>query len=383
LDNGKYEFFIEISDANNPDEQPFKVDVPLEINYTKAKISVSGIELVESIEKTEEKNTWNKSGLKIIPYTTSYYPPSINRLSFYTEIYNTDKMFGEGDNFLVKYYIKDEDKNTIISNLSKFEKMKATKVIPLIRQFDISSLASGNYSIIVEVRDKKNALLGFNAMQIIRNNPSESKEFVLTNNNFTRQYTNVDTLTDMLKALRPISSENESSTIGFLTKQNKIERMQDFLYEFWYSRYQLDAEAKFIEYQSRIDFTIKKFSTQMERGYDTDRGYVYLKYGVPNSRNENINNSYAYINEIWQYYKLDDGQSNIKFVFFADDASNNDFFLVHSTARGEINNDGWMSTVNNRIRTLSHKEWDKIDNNHYKNEIKTSEAWGSNVDKEW
>jgi GWxTD domain-containing protein len=383
LENGKYEFLIEISDANNPDSKPFSIDVPLEIDYPKDSICISGIELVDKIEKSSEKNTWNKSGFMIIPFTSSYYPPNLKKLSFYAEIYNTDKVFGENENFLVKYYLKDDDNNTMVSKCSKFEKLEAKSVIPLIRQFDIKDLASGNYSVVIEVRDKKNKLMSVNLLSIYRNNPIDKQDQIIIDDNFAHHITDADTLSEILKALRSISSNNESTTINFLVKRKQVTEMQDFLYRFWYSRYQLGAESEFKKYQERVAYTVQNFSTQLERGYATDRGYVYLKYGAPNRRNENIANPFEYINEVWQYFQLPDGQTNIKFIFYADNASSNSFQLVHSTAKGELNNKGWRLNIGSRDRTLNQRDIEKVDHNNYKNEIKTNSAWGSGLDKEW
>ena len=84
----------------------------------------------------------------------------------------------------------------------------------------------------------------------------------------------------------------------------------------------------------------KNFGTLIQRGYETDRGRVYLRYGAPNSINQRYNEPSAYPYEIWQYWQIR-SQTNVRFVFYNKDEVSNDFALLHSDLRGEINNRQW------------------------------------------
>lgn len=86
---------------------------------------------------------------------------------------------------------------------------------------------------------------------------------------------------------------------------------------------------------------VKEFSTSIRKGYNTDRGRVYLQYGPPDNRTQMPHEPSAYPYEIWQYYKVK-GQSNRRFIFYNPDLVTNDFKLIHSDALGEIMNDQWQ-----------------------------------------
>ena len=90
------------------------------------------------------------------------------------------------------------------------------------------------------------------------------------------------------------------------------------------------------------------YKTQISKGYETDRGRVYLKYGPPNIISESYNEPSSYPYEIWHYYELGNNQRNKKFVFYSTDMLTNSFKLLHSDAIGEIQNYKWQIFLNSR-----------------------------------
>jgi hypothetical protein len=92
----------------------------------------------------------------------------------------------------------------------------------------------------------------------------------------------------------------------------------------------------------------ERFATQIHKGYETDRGRVYLKYGPPNIITESYNEPSSYPYEIWQYYKLGNNQTNKRFVFYSNNELTNNFELLHSDAIGEISNYRWQVILNSR-----------------------------------
>jgi hypothetical protein len=82
--------------------------------------------------------------------------------------------------------------------------------------------------------------------------------------------------------------------------------------------------------------------------------------------------SYPY--EIWQYYSLvnksqlltDPGnrQSNKRFVFYNPDLATNRYSLVHSDARGELQNNRWQMLLNKRTVPSSNTDEEKVDDGY-------------------
>jgi GWxTD domain-containing protein len=162
-------------------------------------------------------------------------------------------------------------------------------------------------------------------------------------NTFVASLNNSDTLKDYIDCLYPISSSVESETEENLIRHGNMHAMQQFLYFFWSRRNAEDPWKGFSDYMIEVKKANQSFGTQIRKGYETDRGRVFLQYGPPNTisnGDEPGTNPY----EIWHYYKLLD-QSNRKFVFFANERSSNDYRLIHSDALGEINNPNWEKSI--------------------------------------
>ena len=84
------------------------------------------------------------------------------------------------------------------------------------------------------------------------------------------------------------------------------------------------------------------FRSGFRKGIETDRGYIYLKYGQPNDVIKEYNEPDAFPYEIWSYNGLKvKGQTNVKFLFYNPSKASQDFLLLHSTCYGETQNPRW------------------------------------------
>ena len=126
------------------------------------------------------------------------------------------------------------------------------------------------------------------------------------------------------------------------------EMKQNYFASFWQSRYGVDAIAQWNKYRALVYEAEQKYGTKIRRGYETDMGRVFIKYGRPNDIDERLNQQATYPYIIWHYYKAKN-QSNVMFVFYNSTAVNQDFELIHSTMQGEITNTNWKTYVNKRV----------------------------------
>jgi len=77
-------------------------------------------------------------------------------------------------------------------------------------------------------------------------------------------------------------------------------------------------------------------------GFESDRGYIFMKYGKPSDviRVEDDPSAPPY--EIWSYNDFPKTrQSNVKFLFYNPSLATGQFVMLHSTAYGEVNNPQW------------------------------------------
>ncbi|NOX45378.1 MAG: GWxTD domain-containing protein [Chlorobi bacterium] len=353
LTNGEYVFEIQISDINN-DIEPFVSFHPINIEFPEDKISISGIELIKTYVKTETENTLSRNGYDITPHISNFYAEDDNTLTYYAEIYNTDKLLGKDSKYLLTSYIQKVDNAKKLSKYVKYKKENTKPVNILFNEFNITNLESGNYLLVIEARDKENNLIGLNKMYFQRSNPRikitiEDLAKVNVENSFASRITNIDTLREYVHYLEPISSNQEVGFAMLNMRTADLETMQKFFYQFWYERNNLEPEREWEKYLDKVNQINLAYATQISKGYETDRGRVYLKYGPPNAISESYNEPAAYPYEIWHYYVLENGERDRKFVFYTKDIVTNDFTLLHSDVTGEYSNYRWQYYLYQRV----------------------------------
>ena len=351
LDNGKYDMEISITDLNSGDVLPTE-KVIVELNYPDNAPSVSDILLFDSYAKAETPSECTKSGFDFLPRVYPFYGANDNKLNFYTELYNSDKLYDEGK-FLVNYYIETVESSTHLRDFSYNKRFVVAKANILLNTIDISELPSGNYYLVVEIRDRSNTLICSNSCFFQRSNPGKNYDMddlsgVNIANTFVSTITDVDTLRKYISFLEPICSDIERSYSKDLVKTEDVKTMQQFLFNFWTARSPMNPKQGFEEYVAAVKRVNMSFKTSSYPGYRTDRGYVFLKYGQPDKIMQEPNEPGAYPYEIWHYYEVAN-QHNKRFVFMAKDSAANDYHLIHSNMIGEINNPRWQLEIYSRI----------------------------------
>jgi len=353
--NGTYDFELQLADKNNPGKSnPFTQAVT--VDFPEAKPCFSGIQLVEIYSKSESTKTITKSGFDLVPYVYSYYPPKDKRMIFYCELYNMDKILVPGQKFILSYFIESYENQMKFNDFARVKTETAKPVNVVLAEFNIENLASGNYNLIIEARDQKNEMVASQKLFIQRSNPNAQLSFAemfssTSANSFAEKITSIDSLKEYISSTFPISSGLERAFIKNVLKSTDLQKLQDYFYGYWQRREKANPEHAWLVYKEQVKKAQYNFGTRIKKGYQTDRGRVYLEYGPPNTRSQQYNEPTTYPYEIWQYYTLKQTQRNKKFVFYAPDMVTSDFFLLHSDAIGETNNPAWQIVLSGRTQT--------------------------------
>jgi GWxTD domain-containing protein len=297
-----------------------------------------------------KNDNFSKHGVEYIPYFSNFYPENIKLFTFMTEIYNTDNVI-VSDDFVVYTYLSHHNSNKPISpQYEKWEIAKKSDMHVLFHSFNIDSLPSGNYQLKIEVRDRKDTLHAYTSHFFQRSNPLMQNNFVRTD---SLPY---DTLKLYLDYIRIIATSDEQRFIDNISPA-KYREIEDFFTVFWEKRDKENHHVAWYKYYNQVMRTNYNYSTLKQKGFRTDRGHYYLKYGPPND----IEYHHSSVNgppyEIWSYNTMSDGQVNVFFVFYNPDLATNDFKLLHSTARGLPRNDRWKEILH-----ISDEEFRQISN---------------------
>lgn len=365
VDNGKYNLEIEVGDPLVPGKV-FKHKEEVEVLYPESEMMISSIQLLEGFNKTEGNTTMlSKNGYEVYPYVSTFLPKNIEFLAFYGEVYNSLSKLGKDEKFVVLYFIENYETGVKLIDYNGFSRQTASPVNVIMGRMDIKGLPTGRYNLVLEARDKNNVPVGFRKIYFERSNPmarldAKDVESVNIDNTWITAYKNVDTLTDIIRSLRPISGESEKLYADNQIRGANVKWMQQYIYAFWVNRDRLNSKAAFEAYNFEVAKVQKSFGTQIMRGYETDRGRVYLQYGPPDSREEVQNEPSAYPYEIWHYYRLKQ-QTNKKFIFYNPDLVTNNYVLLHSDARGEIFDSRWNIKLHSRNNASHDLDQEKVD----------------------
>lgn len=351
---GVYQLEFELRDVHElaSENTPLTYKEILVINFPKDSLCMSGIELIESFQKATNKNKYTKSGIDLIPYPTNYYPPTAEVITFYAELYNMEKVLGKGSEFLITYALESQDNELGLEAYTKFQKQMANSTNVVFNQFSIKDLPSGNYNIVIEVKNNENESILIKKQLIQRSNPRitvslDDLDNMSIQNSFAGKYSDKDILYKHIQSLSPISSSKERTFAFTHLEKAEHELMQKYFLHFWEQRDQLAPEQAWNTYQELLAKVDKEFGTPIREGYETDRGRVYLQYGQANTVAKMDQEPTSYPYEIWHYYKLEK-QSNVKFIFYNPDLVTNDYELLHSTYIGEIFDVAWHYKLNKR-----------------------------------
>lgn len=349
LANGKYTMQLIIQDNNNTTNKDI-VNQDFEINFPTNSINISDIIFLESYTKSTTNNQFNRNGYEMIPFVNNFLPTAVNKLSFYAEIYNTQKI-APNESFLLSYYIQNAEGLNKLNSFVQQKKINSKEIIVLLNEFDINLLPSGNYYLIVEVKNRNNEIIASKSNYFQRSNKSLGGDLstisgISYDNSFAAKY-NKEQLIENIKCLAPIVNQNERDyTKSLLANKDDIQMRQYMIY-FWEKRNPGESAVKWAEYEQQVKLVNEKFSTPYQKGYDTDRGIIFLKYGPPNNIRTNDFDNRAFPYEIWQYYKVKNF-SNRKFVFYSPDNIKNDMVLLHSNLVGERNDPEWKFKILSR-----------------------------------
>jgi len=384
LANGDYIMETTIADKNFKNEQAYTTKTPIHIDLSEKNVTISDIQLLESYTKSTNPSILTKSLYDLVPYVSSFYPENMNTLKFYAEVYHLDQVAGNEKKILITYFIESAERQTKKPGFAAFRKTVANQVNVVMGEFNINNLPSGNYNLVIEVHDEENKLLSEKKSFFQRQNkdiPLDKPSLAALDisKTFVSKFTNKDTLAESIRCLRPISGYSEIEFAENVIKEPNVELMQQFFYNFWESRNGKDPEAAWLAYREEVIKVNKEFKTFGLKGYDSDRGRVYLQYGEPDSRNAVTAEPSACPYEIWQYNSLMNKslvlsnpfnkQSNRKFVFYNPDLVSNKFILIHSDARGEVKNEKWQLLIYKRTVASGTIDDTKV----------TDEGYGGNV----
>lgn len=334
----------------------------------------SGIQLADTIIEMPKQSIFTRNGKQIIPFCTNFYDDGVNRMFYYTELYNTDKIAPSAYPLVQTMAISRGENDGYFGKLLRTDTITSPQAMRAASgSFDLSPLPSGNYYIRVSVANNRKEQLTANALffqklnkhpyvppvdttkkAIVNDTGLESVNVLNLSKTFVAKY-DLAQIKAILKMLLPFSDKvGKQSIYNFLKKPEEI-YMRYYIYNYFANINKKDPGKAWKDFSAKITEVNKKFNTHSIPGYETERGIIYLRYGPPTDiiTVENEQGSRPY--EIWQYNTVTEQNGNsradVVFLFYKPDEMIDDFRLLHSNVFGEVQNQQWRLTLYNNTAT--------------------------------
>ncbi len=355
---GNYKLIITIKDVyGNSKKSTIVYNLDIKSNDTLP--ITSDIEFVEASSVSTNKNSpYFKSGLEIIPYVSTFFEAQQKDFIFYVELYhlvNYLKNLQLPPKALVTYGIYKD--GLVLDGFMKQQRIDPQTINVILGKFNTADLGTGKYELIVKIFDASGKAFIEKSKYFERINSTSpmkiTKDTAINGLFFPYNITRMDSLKEMILSLHPITTEMEMNSGIAVLKDNDMKMIQNYLYNYWKSKSEKDPEMAYFKYAEQVYHAQQLFGGKKIKGYKTDRGRVFLQYGLPDSRQPVVNDANNYPYEIWQYYRIPDvggkSQSNRMFVFADFQMTSLEYKLIHSTARGEVNDPRWQIRLQKRM----------------------------------
>ncbi len=341
LENGEYTLRVELLDVIGGEilydhTQSFVID------YQKDKFKQSDLYL--SLFSPNGNDQFKKHGVCLEPVPFNYCQEQ-KQLSAYSEFYYLPRISTE--DVSVGMLLYEGGKNLNRELIKKvYKRISPADYLPILLSMDISDVPTGDYHVVVETATKDKTIISSKESNINIYNPegdlkrlnSYNKEF---ENSFVQALTKEE-LNYNLKALYPRVSNRRTDILNSVIHGSDLKVKRYFLYRYWTEQSLEHSEELFNQYRLIAEAVDRTYNSNVGKGFETDRGYIFLRYGQPSEILSIEDEPTAPPYEIWRYNQLPEtGQNNVKFLFYNPSLSTNDYALLHSTCRGERQNPRW------------------------------------------
>jgi len=342
---GKY--ICEISGRNSKDStisRNYKEAITVE-PFIDSSFAVSNIQFASKIlqDSPNKNSVFYKNSFEIIPLPTSILGENQPVLFHYFELYNLQNI---NVGFPLKLNVSVLDSRRNVHFQKSKEISRATDSRVEVGTVLVNKYPTDTYTIIVSLFDSLKNYSVSSAKKFYVLNPS-----VEVNDSVYGEITDVfatqfgamseEELDDLFEKSKYIAAGGEIDQYNSL---NGREGKQKFILQFWNQR---DTEPStpqnefFMEYLKRVEYSNQHFKALGKKGWRTDRGRVFLKYGEPSEIERFPNQIDTKPYEIWYYNEIEGG---VIFIF-ADLTNFSDYQLIHSTSRGELRDDNWQRRI--------------------------------------
>jgi len=325
----------------------------------------SELQLLDTMLQVNAPSPFLKNGRQQVPLSSNFLDNDKRQLHYYAEIYGAAGIPTAELPLLQRTYIAKRATDAPTRSYSRVDTLLPQKTIPVSGSFDIGTLVSGNYYLVTQLENRRHDILASTTYFFQRLNTTpdiipdsvqnasplndtalENVNVLNLNKTFLQKYSLAE-IRAILKMLLPVSDYAGIKTINNFLKNPDEMYMRYYIYNFFQNINKKDPAKAWKEYTEKVKYVNKRFTAHGLAGYETDRGFLYLRYGAPSDiiTVENEQGTLPY--EIWQYDIITEMSrkqvANAFFLFYKKSDMGGDYTTLHSNVTGEVQNLSWRS----------------------------------------
>lgn len=346
LPPGSYEvaIFLEEETEGIPRFQR-RVDVP---DYmARSLVGISDVTLATNIEPSEDRSSmFYRNGLSVQPNANQLFGGRVRQLFYYAEAYHTQQV--DPSQYTLIAYLSDAGSAAALPGLLRRSERVSRDIDVLVGSFDIGDLRSGSYFLTLAILNADQEVAVEQRRRFFVYNPQPVALTAegagdLDEGPFGRM--SEEAIDEELTYVQLLASDQERRGLR-LAREGDLAEKRAFLVAFWQRRDaepQLPGNAERDAFFRGVRYANDRYSTMRVDGWETDRGRVIIRYGVPSQIEPRLFNRDLAPHEIWEYNNIP-GEGQAIFVF-ADLDGFGEFRLIHSSVTGEIKSMNWQSEI--------------------------------------
>ena len=340
LKRGDYSIDISVEDLNNQNQFKNYNEKISVTPFHRKTYSISDIEFATRIlnENTNTNSIFYKNTLEVYPNPSLVFNQTAPVMFYYSELYDLDKT--ESENLKLTKTLFNSN-NAKIYETSKKITSRSESIVE-VGIVNLKKYPTDTYTFVLSIIDENTKEFS-----------STSKKFYLVNPGVGLANSTNLAKSSFMGSEFSVLSENECDDLFEKSKiialgeeieeyelLKSVEDKREYLFNYWKKRDNSNStlENEFKKtYFTRIELANKRYRTFSSKGFKTDRGRVFVKFGEPDEieRHPNETNSKPY--EVWYYHQIEGGV----YFIFGDYTGFNYYELLHSTKRGEMQDPQW------------------------------------------
>lgn len=295
-------------------------------------LALSDLQLATSIQVDTAGGKFAKHGLNVMPHASATFSSSLPLLYFYFEIYN----LAAADSYEVQYAIRSGRGESLRTLPAKWGRAPGAASIEA-GGIHVGTLPDSVCSLSVRVRARSTGAVATQTkpFYVEGRTPESGTDSViarLPEREFKRhveqmQYVLNDHDKVMLKSLAPAAQRTYISQIWRRFDPVPATPVNEFREEYF----------------RRVQYANEQFTAGFSAGWQTDRGRVAIKFGIPNEVERFPARTHAKPYEVWTYF-----QEGRKQFIFADLDGFGKYELIYSSDERELTRPDWKTIIDTR-----------------------------------